>query len=88
MADVSGSVKGKQVEEEIIGLEKCIEELISAVNVLEDRLQNVLTPISPTCDNEKSPSALVGLAQAIKNNEIKIVALTSRLRGILERCQL
>jgi len=83
-----GSVKGKQVEEEMMGLEKSIEELIATVNSLDDRLQSVLILIHPSCDNEKSPSELVGLAQKLKDNRMKITVLTSRIRSILERCQL
>jgi hypothetical protein len=79
-----------EISSEISGLEKNIEELLSQVSLLEDRLSPVLAPLGPSeaSTNSVPPDPSVPLASVICQAKRRVAAIGSRVASILDRIEL
>lgn len=84
------AVRPTEVLSEMAGLDKNLEELLSQVQLLEDRLAKVLRPVGPTepsvAANAAEPSVL--LAQDICGFKRRVAAIGGRVASILDRIEL
>ena len=93
----SDSLKGGEpkelsvVESQFQELEGAYKRLADMVERLENKLESVLTVDIPVCPSVKSDcpeSDRCRVAELLRSYQLSIDGITSRLRSIIDRCQL
>jgi len=89
MNDLAGQIKQSQIPEQISYLAEASDELHKAIEVLENRLSEVLqssTPITNKNIDDKAPP-LVGLAARLHERVASIKVATARIINITSRLE-
>jgi len=78
-----------EISSEFAGMDKNIEELMSQVSLLEDRLSPILAPAGPSEQNATAvPNPSVPLANEICQAKRRVAAIGGRVASILDRIEL
>lgn len=88
MSDCGTQIKQNQIPEQVTYIAEASEELHKAIEVLENRLSDVLH--SPTPSMDEKPSSLgnlVNLAARLRENVASIKVATTRITDILSRLE-
>jgi hypothetical protein len=86
---IAGAAKEGSVITELKLQEQVIEVLIQTVGLLEDRFRFALQPSRPQCEEStKEPQPSCELATLINRSHGQISRLTTRIRDIIDRCEL
>ena len=85
------AVEEKQIHKTQGELEKAIVVLCEVVQIMENRLEPVLTPPTPEpkqTENSKAPDVLCGLAADMKQRIRDVDSITERVQDIGRRLQI